>query len=368
MRKIGVREIAKLANVSPGTVDRALHARRGISEGTRKRILKIAESAGYTPDMAARALSLGRVPISIGVCIPQQINHYFGQLLSGILTEARRLERLGIQIICRPTARLGLEEVQRFRELLDEKVEAILMVPGDPDRLTSLIDTAEKNGVRVVCVDTDAPASHRSVVVSVNAEMAGKLAAELMSGFVPRGSPVAVVTGMMNTHDHAEKTNGFCGLFPQLSGGGNVVEIVEAHEKEEEAFQKCFALLEQQKCLAGLYVNTVNCLPVCRAICARGLSGKIALVATDLFSGMTPYFENGTIRASIHGRPYVQGELAMRLIVDHLTNHCPLPSAYYISPHVVMRSNLNLFREARYSEGDAALAFLASSPVARSPR
>jgi len=138
-----------------------------------------------------------------------------------------------------------------------------------------------------------------------------------------------------------------------------VIDIVEAHEDEEEAFQKCFALLQQRPPLAGLYVNTVNCLPVCRAICAQGLSGKIVLITTDLFRGMVPYFDRGTIRASIHGRPFIQGELAMRFLVDHLVNGRPLPPAYYVAPHVVMRSNLQLFREIRQTEDNVGLGYSA---------
>jgi hypothetical protein len=38
----GIRWIAELANVSIGTVDRALHGRNGIKESTRHRILQIA--------------------------------------------------------------------------------------------------------------------------------------------------------------------------------------------------------------------------------------------------------------------------------------------------------------------------------------
>ena len=49
---MGIREIARLANVSPGTVDRALHGRKGITDETRARILTIAESIGYSPDLA----------------------------------------------------------------------------------------------------------------------------------------------------------------------------------------------------------------------------------------------------------------------------------------------------------------------------
>lgn len=364
MPKIGVRQIAKLANVSPGTVDRALHGRKGISESTRKRILAIAESAGYAPDLAARALSVGRVPIRIGVCIPKEIHHYFSQLLAGILTEASRLERLGVQVIYNPVERLGVGEGEKVSELLRNEVQALLLAPGDPAKLTPLINQAEKKNVRVVCVDTDAPASHRSTLVSVNAEIAGKLAAELMSSFVAPQSGVAIVTGMLETLDHARKTKGFSDLYPQLSQGGRVLEVVEAHEDEEQAFQKCFALLRQCKSLAGFYVNTVNCLPVCRAICAQGHSAKIALITTDLYRGMIPYFEKGTIRASIHGRPFIQGELAMRLVVDHLANHRPLPPFYYIAPHIVMKSNLYVYREA--SDPDGAVD-IATTPQVQAP-
>jgi LacI family transcriptional regulator len=42
MKRAGIHQIAKLAKVSIGTVDRALHGRPGISENTRKKVLRIA--------------------------------------------------------------------------------------------------------------------------------------------------------------------------------------------------------------------------------------------------------------------------------------------------------------------------------------
>ncbi|MGA3169088.1 MAG: substrate-binding domain-containing protein [Terriglobia bacterium] len=351
MRKIGVRQIAKLADVSVGTVDRALNGRKGISESTRKRILTIAETAGYKPDPAARALSAGRVPVKLGVCLPREIRYYWDELRHGILVEARRLERLGVQIEWRSTTRIGLEEVERVSELLDSEIQALLVAPGDPARLTPLIDEAEKRDVRVVCINSDAPASRRSTVVRVDVETAGKMAAELMSSFVGPKSEVAIVTGSLNIEAHAKKTENFCALYSQLSKGGKVVEVIEDHEEEEEAFQKSFALLQQCKSLAGVYATTANCLPVCRAICALGLSGKVALITTDLFREMTPFFEKGTIRASIRQRPFAQGEIAVRLVVDHLVNGRPLPPSYYLAPSIVIRSNLYLFRETRETEG-----------------
>jgi ABC-type sugar transport system substrate-binding protein len=269
------------------------------------------------------------------------------------LIEARRYERLGVQVLYCPTERLGCDDVEKATELLSRKVDALIITPGNAEALTPVIDQAESQGTRVICVDTDAPSSRRSTVVCVDAEVSGGLAAELMAGFLPPDSEVLVVTGMLGIEDHARKTRAFCKTYSEAGASPDAIEVFEAHDDEEEAFQKCFALLSNRGSIAGIYVNTANCLPVCRAICAGGLSGRIKLITTDLFNAMVPYFEKGTISVSIHGRPLVQGEMAMRLVVDHIVNDTPLPRTHYLLPHVVMRSNFRRFREMRRTPAEA---------------
>jgi LacI family transcriptional regulator len=94
-------------------------------------------------------------------------------------------------------------------------------------------------------------------------------------------------------------------------------------------------------------VNTVNCLPVCRALKAQGRAGRVKLITTDLFAEMSPYFQEGTITASIYQQPHRQGQLAVRVMADNLTNKIHLPPAVHLSPGLVMSSNLHLFREMR---------------------
>jgi LacI family transcriptional regulator len=158
---------------------------------------------------------------------------------------------------------------------------------------------------------------------------------------------VAVIAGMLSTEDHRQKTAGFSEAFPRNCPGGEIVSVLEGHEDEDESFQKTFDLLSQVPSLAGIYVNTVNCLPVCRALGARGLAGRTKLITTDLFAEMSPYFEKGTITASIYQQPYRQGQMAVRLMADNLTGRVPFPRTVYLSPGVVMSSNLHLFREIR---------------------
>ena len=93
----GIHLIAEMANVSIGTVDRALHGRGGIKDATRQRILQIARQIGYTPNLAARALSVTKSSARIGVCMPREIHFFYDQLWSGVLDEAKRVAQLGIQ-------------------------------------------------------------------------------------------------------------------------------------------------------------------------------------------------------------------------------------------------------------------------------
>jgi LacI family transcriptional regulator len=346
----GIHLIAEMANVSIGTVDRALHGRGGIKDATRQRILQIARQIGYTPNLAARALSVTKASSRIGVCIPREIRFFYDQLWSGVLEEARRLQQLGVEFVTRPVQTLGQDDTEAFKELVATGVDGIILTAGNPKDLTPLINDAEENGISVVCVSTDAPESRRSTVVCVEPWLNGCLAGELMGKLLPPGSKVAVIAGMLTAEDHRKKTDGFSDTFPRHCAGGKIAAVVEGHEDEDESFQKTFDLLRRIPTLSGLYVNTVNCLPVCRALGARGLAGKIRLITTDLFAEMSSYFQKGTITASIYQQPHRQGQIAVRLLADHLTNKANFPPAIHLSPGVVMSSNLHLFREIRLTD------------------
>jgi LacI family transcriptional regulator len=357
----GIHLIAEMANVSIGTVDRALHGRGGIKEATRQRILQVARQIGYTPNLAARALSVTKASARIGVCMPREIHFFYDQLWSGVLEEARRLGQLGIQFVNRPVQTLGQDDTAAFKDLIESGVNGIILTAGNPKDLTPLINDAEENGTPVVCVSTDAPDSRRSTVVCVEPWLNGCLAGELMGKLLPPGSKVAVVVGMLTAEDHRKKTDGFSDAFPRHCPGGKIAAVVEGHEDEDESFQKTFDLLRRIPTLSGLYVNTVNCLPVCRALGARGLAGKIKLITTDLFAEMSSYFQKGTITASIYQQPHRQGQIAVRILADHLTNRTTFPPAVHLSPGVVMSSNLHLFREIRMTDIKLTEAILKAS-------
>lgn len=356
MKRNGIHRIAELAKVSIGTVDRALHGRPGIREATRKKVLRIASKLAYAPNPAARTLSVGRATLRIGVCIPREIRLFYDQIRAGILDEASRASGLGVELVQKPVPTLGVGEKKQMMALLDRGIKAIITTPGNPEIIGPLIDQAEESNIRVVCTTTDAPQSRRSSIVAVDPELSGRLAAELMAKFVPPAARVAAVTGMLNTEEHRRKTSGFSAGFVSDCRGGEVVAVLEAHESEEESYHKTCELLTREPDLRGIYVSTVNCMPVCRALRKHNLAGVVTLITTDLFPQMVPQLQQGTIRASIYQNPYLQGQLAMRILLDHFLNRTPIPASSYIGPTLVLRSNVHLFREVQEGTASQPLA------------
>ena len=57
MERVRIKDIAKMADVSVGTVDRVIHGRSGVSESSRKRVEEILKQLDYQPNMYASALA-----------------------------------------------------------------------------------------------------------------------------------------------------------------------------------------------------------------------------------------------------------------------------------------------------------------------
>ena len=80
-----IRDVARLAEVHPGTVSRALNVqtRALVNPETAERVLRVAEELGYRPNPIARGLKTNR-SYTVGVLIPDLTNPLFPPIMRGI--------------------------------------------------------------------------------------------------------------------------------------------------------------------------------------------------------------------------------------------------------------------------------------------
>ena len=104
-RPLGIKDIAKALGVSIGTVDRALHSRGGINPITRDRVLKMAQTLGYRPNLAARYLKAPR-RLKLSINLPAQIASFFDAVRGGIRNASGPFES-GVDLCFRSHPVLG---------------------------------------------------------------------------------------------------------------------------------------------------------------------------------------------------------------------------------------------------------------------
>lgn len=349
--QVGVQQIGDSLGISRGTVDRALHDRPGVSPATKRKVLLTAERLGYRPNLAARYLSSSK-RITIGVAIPHEVAYFYDEVREGIFEAASVFEPLGVRILHRPYKRFGQNEVRAFRDLLDEEISGLVISPAYPNKLLPYIQEATRRNIPVVCVATDAPGTKRLTSISVNPQVSGALAGELMGYFLVEPARVIVLIGMHATVDHEQKVHGFCASFRSFCPKGEIVSIVETHDEPDEAYMKCRKVLEQHDSVRGIYVATANSMPVVRALEELGLAGKVKVIATDLFPAIFPHIRSSTIAATIHQRAREQGAMAFQALTRFLTEKVQPATQISINPAIVMRSNLDLFLPEDHSGRD----------------
>ena len=339
----GIKAIAQALGVSIGTVDRALHGRPGINPMTKAKVLKMAQTLGYQPNFAARHLKLNR-KVRISAHLPREIATFFDAVREGI-EEAAKPFQSTIEVQFKSYPRLGEGDLDLFAESLRDATNGLIVAPGHPAALKPWIRKAARARIPVVCVATDAPGTERLAAISADAFTSGAMVAELLTGFGRRPAPVLIVTGDLTVVDHAEKVNGFRSFLQQANSGVEVAGVLETHDDPLQARELTREFIAAHPELGAVYVSTANSIPVIEALDGAGRLGRVPVITTDLFPALAPLIREGKVLGTVYQRPRAQGRMAFQALHQFLIQGTCPPLRHRVPPHIVLRSNLDVFLE-----------------------
>jgi LacI family transcriptional regulator len=338
-----LRDIAQALGTSIGSVHRALHDNPGVSPATKARVLQMAKTLGYRPNLAARFLS-SKKTLRISVNTLQGTTSFWDEVRAGIREEAASILLENVEIEFRTYARLGEGDEEAFAAAIHGKVDGIIIFPSRPQVLRPWMHRASHAEIPVVCVATDAPNSGRLGIVSIDTMASGSIAADLMGRFLgSREGSIAVTVFDMAITEHAEKyaafENTLSSFYPKL----HALQPIEDHDVDAEAYSKCRDLFEKCSDLCGVYVTTEASIPVLNAARDAKVLDRLTIITTDLFPDLVPQIRSGAVAATIYQRPRAQGQIAFRILHEFLAEGAKRSRQVALAPHLVMRGNLDFF-------------------------
>ncbi|MCC2592565.1 LacI family transcriptional regulator [Tessaracoccus sp. OS52] len=147
----GIKDVARAAGVSVGTVSNVLNKPELVSEAKRNRVLEAITQLGYVPNDAARQLKAG-ISRTVGLVVVDTSNPFYGTIA---LAAEDASEEQGLGLFVANSHRRHSKEEFYLSQFEQQRARGILVTPASAD-LTRHRAVASR-GTRVVLVDSVEP-------------------------------------------------------------------------------------------------------------------------------------------------------------------------------------------------------------------
>lgn len=340
---ISIKEIAELAGVSRGTVDRALNDRPGINPEIKARVLQVAAEHGYRSNRAGRILSIRKSPPRFGIQMPSVGNDFFLDVKAGLERAAAEYADFGLTLSIQAMKGYDpYEQVRQIRELVAEGISGLAFVPINHDRVRALLQELAATGLPVITFNTDITAAERLGYVGNDYSLSGAAAAGVLR-LLAAGSPlqVLVVTGSVQILGHNQRITGFNQVLRQRCPQIKIMDIIENLDDEQLSFERMADALVRLPGLDAVYLTAGGVAGACRAIEQAGRAGCLRVISNDLTVATRYYLERGTITATIGQQPFEQGYQAVRLLFNYVLDGSRPPDHWITQNEIIILENMD---------------------------
>lgn len=323
-----IKEIAALAGVSRGTVDRVLNNRGSVNPATAEKINEIAKALDYKPNKAGLALAAQKKKLKLGVILFSTDNPFFADVLKGVNEKAEDLAGYNCAVLVKQIPISVETQLSAIDELLHEEVNGIALAPYNDDRIRARINELFEQGIPVVTLNTDIENSRRIAYVGSNYTKSGATAAGLMRLMTHDSVHIGIVTGSSDILCHTERIAGFIDTLAPYCDHMHIVSIIETQDDEIESYEQTSCLLKAHPEINALFFAAGGVYGGCRAITSLGLADQLCVIAFDKADTTEQFLREGVLSAVICQQPRIQGRKPLDLLFTYLTSS-KLPEKEY---------------------------------------
>jgi len=343
---IKIKDIAKIANVSTGTVDRVLHKRSDVSDKTREKVLKIIEDLGYKTNIIAKTLaSKNQIVFSILIPEADEYSSYWQKPLFGIEKAEEELATFGIKI---HKYFFSFSDTDSFKEkaalLLKENPNAIVFAPIFKEESLAFAKSLDLKKIPFILVDSNLKNENNSIAyVGHDSFQSGIVAAKLIHTRIDPTDNVLLINLAMNSKDlnHLnERSNGLRSFFAKKNKTGALVEL-NFYDLDENFIDK--RLTETFKNVAkikAIYVTNSRVHLVAKYLENHHLEQNIILVGYDLIDKNIAYLKKETIDYLISQNSVKQGYRSVMRLFQSVVLKESIEKKTYLPINIIIKENL----------------------------
>ncbi|NLJ39989.1 MAG: D-ribose ABC transporter substrate-binding protein [Candidatus Atribacteria bacterium] len=263
-------------------------------------------------------------------------NQYWQTVAQGIKDRAAELGNVDIVVL---DARTDPEkQLAHVEDLVQKKVDAILLSPWDPDTGGSAVEVANKAGIPVFVLDVGVNSGKiETFIVSDNfkgGELAGEFIAEKLGG---KGK-VVVIECQLGYVIPALREEGFVKTMEKYG-----IEVVA---KQPADSQRALGLTVMENFIqaypdinAVFACNDEMALGALEAVRSAGLQDKIIVVGFDAIADAVKSVEEGGLAGTVAQKPYEIGKMGVDAALKFLNGE-KLEETTYVPVELITKESL----------------------------
>jgi len=347
-KKARIKDIAKLAGVSIGTVDRVLHDRGEVSEKTRVKVQKILKETNYSPNVMAQVLK-SRKRFHLVSLLPESTedNSFWKKHSLGMIRAIEELDPFPV-ILSQVTFDLQSEDdfQKKTSIVLNLNPDGVLLAPIFKSESIAFCSRLHKEQIPFIFIDGFIEDTDFLAYIGEDIFQSGRVAGQLIDMVTPENSDILVVTiarNIQNVHHLSNRTQGFLSYF-QKSGSNKGKKInINIPEPSAETVKKAFdRAFREYPGIGSIFITGSRSYLIAMYLENKGLK-SINLIGYDLLDLNVKYLKSGITRFLIGQRPEEQTYKGIKKLFEFLSLHKIPDKIEYLPVDIVTSENVNFF-------------------------
>lgn len=344
-----IKDIARMAGVSAGTVDRVLHNRGDVSEASMEKVNKVLKEIDYRPNMFAIGLAAKkryRMLCVIPYCTEK---NYWNSVKVGIDRAAKEFRPFNVEIdFCyyRHTDQASYKET--CNRLQEDSMDGVLLAPNFMEETVELVRNLEQRAIPYVFVDFNVEHTHALCYIGQDSKISGYVAAKLLMRYCKEGGELAIFLNNQKENpaeiQMQRRLEGFMQYIAKEYSSLSIYDVL-LHKEDTEAnrlilddfFEKhprvmLGAAFNSRVFQVGNYLHETG----------KKLDG---LIGYDLLPENVECLRRGDVNYLIGQRPGLQGYEGVRALCSQVVFKKPVKPVHYMPIDVLMKENIDFYFE-----------------------
>lgn len=308
--KVTAADVARVAGVSPATVDRVLNARGGVAKDKEARVLTAARQLRLDRALDLRAARTLRV----AAFLQPPENPFHAVLAQAFADQNKGPNPYNLQT---KVYFVGPDDspAKTIARIAPNYDALIVSQPQDP-ALARALQTLAADGVPMISLATRIMAEGVTHV-GPDDYRTGRVAGELVGRCLGRaGGTVLAIAGHLSMAGQAARCEGFRDVLAERFPRCRLLPLGESRDSGSRAAALVGDALTAHPDLGAIYNASAGTVPIADLLTRRGLAGQVMFFTHELISERRALLANGVLDAVLDQDPVKEVAIALHVVAD----------------------------------------------------